>query len=180
MKGLREFEIPYVGLKVGIHKFEYDIDGTFFSHFEDSPISDCRVHVRLEFEKKETFFILRFFIDGTVNVECDRCLEPFDKSIFGDFTCYVKFAENPKAMQDDEVLYISRDQSVIDVSHLVYEYVNLCLPMQRIHPKKENGEDGCNPEVLKFLRKGNTTDKQEKTEEPDPRWEALKNIKSKN
>ena len=25
MKGLREFEIPYVGLRLGVHKFEFDI-----------------------------------------------------------------------------------------------------------------------------------------------------------
>lgn len=179
MKGLREFEIPYVGLKVGIHKFEYDIDGKFFKHFEESLIKECKAHVTLEFEKKETFFILRFFVDGTVNVECDRCLEPFDKSIFGDFTTYVKFSEDPNASSDDEVLYIPRDQSVIDVSQLVYEYINLCLPMQLVHPKKENGEEGCNPEVVKYL-KGDKKAKSEKNEEPDPRWAALKNIKSKN
>lgn len=180
MKGLREFEIPYVGLKVGIHKFEYDIDGKFFKHFEESPITECRVHVNLEFEKKETFFILRFYIDGTVNVECDRCLEPFDKSIFGDFTTYVKFAEDPNAITDDEVLYISRDQSHIDVSQLVYEYINLCLPMQIVHPKKENGEEGCNPEVMKFLLGKKKPEEKNSTGEPDPRWAALKNIKSKN
>ena len=178
MKGLRDFEIPYIGLKVGIHEFDYDIDGKFFKHFEESPIKDCKVHVRLEFEKKETFFILKFFIDGTVNVECDRCLEPFDKAIFGDFTTYVKFAEDPKKMGDeDEVLFISRDESVIDVSQLVYEYINLCLPMQIVHPKKENGEEGCNPEVLKFLKDSNHAGENKVDEGPDPRWAALKNIK---
>ena len=54
MKGLREFEVPYVGLKLGVHQFNYDIDSEFFKHFEDSPIQDCKVKVRVEFEKKET------------------------------------------------------------------------------------------------------------------------------
>lgn len=179
MKGLREFEVPYVGLKVGVHRFEYDIDGRFFKHFEEAPIKECRVHVNLEFEKKETFFILRFFVDGTVNVECDRCLEPFDKSIFGDFTTYVKFSEDPNATSDDEVLYIPRDQAVIDVSQLVYEYINLCLPMQMVHPKNEKGEEGCNPEVIKYLRGSKKSSEKEK-DETDPRWAALKNIKTKN
>lgn len=180
MKGLREFEIPYIGLKLGVHRFDYDIDGNFFKHFEDSLIKDCKVRVKLEFEKKETFFILKFYIDGTVKVDCDRCLEPFDKEIFGDYTCYVKFAENPDEMgEDDEVLYISRDSSIIDVSQLVYEYINLCLPMQLIHPKKPNGEEGCNPEVLKYLKQN-----KEKAEKPadgeiDPRWSALSKLKKK-
>lgn len=176
MKGLREFEIPYVGLKVGVHNFEYDIDGKFFQHFEESLISDCKVHVRLEFEKKETFFVLNFFIDGTVSTECDRCLVPFNKGIFGDYTCYIKFAEDPTRQGDDaEVIYISRDETIIDVSHLVYEYINLCLPMQRLGCEKPGLEPQCNKEVLKYI--ANEKETGLKPGETDPRWEALKNLK---
>lgn len=174
MKGLREFEIAYVGLKLGVHKFEFDIDAAFFNHFEESLISDCDVKVRLEFEKKETFFIANFFIDGTVKVECDRCLIPFDKNIFGDYTCYIKFAEDPKAIADEpDVMYISRDQTVIDLSQLVYEYVNLCLPIQKLGCNKPGEEPQCNKEVLKYL----TPDSKKETGEEDPRWAALKNLK---
>ena len=74
-----------MGLRVGVHQFEYQIDSGFFKHFEDSPISQCDVKVRLEFEKAETLFTLMFFIDGTVGTACDTCLEAFDKEIFGDF-----------------------------------------------------------------------------------------------
>ena len=175
MKGLREFEIPYVGLKVGVHKFEYDIDKKFFDHFEQSLVHDCKVKVKLEFEKKETFFIANFFIDGTVHVECDRCLVPFEKGIFGDYVCYIKFAEDPSKMQDEpDVLYIGREQSVIDVSQLVYEYVNLCLPIQRMGCEKPGEEPQCNKEVLKYLN----AESKKKSKEADPRWEALKNLKN--
>ncbi len=180
MKGLREFEIPYVGLKVGVHKFNYDIDAKFFKHFEDSPISDCKVSVKLEFEKKETFFALNFFIDGAVQTECDRCLVPFNKSIFGDFTCYIKFAEDPSKMNgDDEVIFISRDETVIDVSQLVYEYINLCLPIQKLGCEKPGEEPQCNKEVLKYIKglEKNAEAGKKENEEVDPRWAALKNIK---
>lgn len=175
MKGLREFEIPYLGLKVGVHNFQYEIDQKFFDHFEESLIHDCSVNVKLEFERKETFFILRFFIDGNVKVECDRCLVPFDKSIFGDFTSFVKFSEEADALQDeDEVMFIPREQTIIDVSQLVYEYINLCLPMQKLGCKNPGEEEICNKEVLKYLQSENPTD--EKGE--DPRWAALKNLKN--
>lgn len=176
MKGLREFEIPYIGLKIGTHRFEYDIDGKFFRHFEDSPIKECKVKVKVEFEKKETFFIIKFFVDGTVSVECDRCLVPFDKEIFGDYTLYVKFAEDPNALaHEDEVLFISRDEPIIDLAQPVYEYINLCLPMQVVHPKMPNGEEGCDPEVLKILNK---KPEAKPTDEIDPRWAVLKNLKN--
>jgi uncharacterized metal-binding protein YceD (DUF177 family) len=179
VKGLREFEIAYIGLKVGVHKFNYDLDGKFFRHFEESPIHDCKVHVRLEFEKKETFFILNFFIDGSVGAECDRCLIPFNKEIFGDFTCYIKFAEDPfKAGGDDEVIFIPREQTVIDVSQLIYEYIILCLPMQRLGCEKPGEEPQCNKEVLKHITNvAGEAGKKKSENEVDPRWAALKNLK---
>ncbi|MDB5282749.1 MAG: hypothetical protein JWO06_1824 [Bacteroidota bacterium] len=174
MKGLREFEIPYVGLKVGIHKFDYEIGGSFFKFFEDSLIQDCKAHVRLEFEKKETFFVLNFFVDGSVMTECDRCLIPFNKAIFGDFTCYIKFAEEPSNISDDdEVIFISRDETIIDVAHLIYEYINLCLPMQKLGCEKPGQEPQCNKEVLKYIAGQGEVKKSEE----DPRWAALKNLK---
>lgn len=177
MKGLREFEIPYIGLKVGVHKFNYEVDGSFFKHFEESPVHDCEVHVRLEFEKKETFFVLNFFIDGVVKTECDRCLVPFDKNIFGDFTCYMKFSEEASNIEDDaEIIFIPRDETVIDVAQLVYEYINLCLPMQRSGCEKPGEEPQCNKEVLKYIVNKDKPEAKSNDEE-DPRWAALKNLK---
>lgn len=178
MKGLREFEIAFVGLKVGVHKFNYEIDGRFFNHFKDSLIHDCKVRVRLEFDKKETFFTLVFFIDGAVKAECDRCLVPFDKEIFGDFTCYVKFSDKAHQLaNEDEVLFIGREETVLDVSQLIYEYINLCLPMQRSGCEKPGEEPQCNKEVLKYIAREEDHAPREEGE-IDPRWAALKKLKN--
>lgn len=175
MKGLRDFQIPFVGLKVGVHEFNFELGKKFFEHFPDSPVTECDVKVRLEFDKKETLFTLNFFIDGKVSVECDRCLAPYQKEIFGDFTCYVKFTENPDEIpENDEIVFIGRDESHIDVAQLIYEYVVLCLPIQKI-PCKEPGEDErCNQEVLKFFKQQEEANQKEPT--IDPRWEALKKL----
>ena len=175
VKNLREFQIPYVGLKVGVHQFEYQIDSGFFKHFEDSPISDCNVKVRLEFEKAETLFTLMFFIDGTVNAACDTCLEPFDKEIFGDFKCLVKYSDelSKGSNDDDEIIYIARDASHIDVAHLIYEYICLCLPMQLLGCKEPGTDPRCNQEVIKRLKK----DVKKENDEVDPRWELLNKLK---
>lgn len=175
MKGLRDFQIPFVGLKVGVHEFNYELGKKFFEHFPDSPVTICDVKVRLEFDKKETLFTLNFFIDGKVSVECDRCLAPYQKEIFGDFTCYVKFTENPDEIpENDEIAFIGRDESHIDVAQLIYEYVVLCLPIQKI-PCKEPGKDEiCNQEVLKFFKQQEEANQKEPT--IDPRWDALKKL----
>lgn len=176
VKNLKEFQIPYVGLRIGLHQFEYQIDGQFFKHFEESLISDCKVNVKVEFEKKETLFILNFFIDGTVGVACDTCLEPFDKEIFGDFQCLVKFSEELAKgnNDDDEIIYITRDAPFIDISHLIYEYIILCLPMQLLGCKEPGTDPRCNQEVIKRLKK---TGEHKEKEELDPRWSDLNKLK---
>ena len=35
MKQLNEFLIPFIGLKLGKHQFEYQINKTFFDDFDD-------------------------------------------------------------------------------------------------------------------------------------------------
>lgn len=176
MKNLREFSIPYVGLKLGVHKFEFDIDKNFFSHFEDSPISDCKAKVKLDFEKEETFFTLKFFIDGIVNVPCDRCLEAFDKEIFGDFQCLVKFSDELAEGENDndELIYIKREDSHIDVAQLIYEYLILCLPIQNFGCKDPGKDPRCNQTVLAHLANVGET---KESEEPDPRWLELTKLK---
>ena len=66
----REFVIPFVGLKIGNHIFEYDIDKAFFDGIDYSIIHDGNVHVKLELEKKETMMVGVFHVDGKVFTNC--------------------------------------------------------------------------------------------------------------
>ena len=176
MKNLRPYQIPYVGLKLGSHQFTFDINHEFFEHFQDSPITDCAVNVRLEFEKKETLFILNFYIDGVVNASCDRCLVPFAKEIFGDAQCIVKFSSDlaSEDNDNDEIIYISRDDSHIDVSTMIYDYIVLCLPMQLSGCKEVGQEPQCNKAILERLF---TREVPSGSNEGDPRWSLLKGLK---
>ena len=176
MKNLKEFQIPYVGLKIGVHQFEYQIDGQFFKHFEESIISDCNVNVKVEFEKEETLFTLKFFIDGAVRVGCDVCLEAFDKEIFGDFQCLVKFSDELAKgnNDDDEIIYILRDAPFIDISQLIYEYIVLSLPIQIVGCKEPGTDPRCNQEVIKRLKK---VEGPKEDGEVDPRWSDLSKLK---
>jgi hypothetical protein len=40
MKPLKAFDVQFVGLKLGAHIFEYDIEHTFFEHFEYDVFND--------------------------------------------------------------------------------------------------------------------------------------------
>jgi uncharacterized metal-binding protein YceD (DUF177 family) len=65
------------------------------------------------------------------------------------------------------VAFVSRHETVIDISGWIYEFVMLSVPLQRVHP-----EGQCNPEAMKLL---NQLGAAEDAPEHDI-WKGLKNI----
>ena len=80
--------------------------------------------------------------------------------------------ENPEELEGDEdpdVAYISKTESHLNVADWIYEFINLSIPMQRIHPDDANGKSGCNPKVLEMLEKMN----QQEGDKKNPIWKDL-------
>ena len=91
---LRDFKIPWVGLKNGEHLFHFEINESFFSYFDQTDYTRCDIQIDLKFQKSEHLFILKFEIDGWIELPCDRCLSPYQQSLFDDAEVWVKFATN--------------------------------------------------------------------------------------
>lgn len=158
-----------------MHHFEYEIGAPFFKLYEKSLISDANLFVKLNLDKKDSFFILNFQVDGIVNLPCDRCSEPFDYELMADFEIIVKFEEVENGVIDEaDVVYISRNDSSFNIADLIYDYILINIPMQVFHPNDADGNSTCNPEILEKLK---STPKEE--EEIDPRWASLNKLKTK-
>jgi len=156
MKHNREFEIAWQGLKPGSHTYVYDIDDRFMKEREiDGDFKDWNAQVTLHFDKKESFFLLRFDVDGTVTVPCDRCGDEFKLRLWDEFNLVVKLmGENAEAIEDeDDVIFVPRSETVIDISNWLYEFILLSVPLQHIHPDNADGTPGCNPQALNLLDK---------------------------
>ncbi len=154
MKAHRLYDIAFVGLKNGVHEFNYDIGDKFFADYSAPEFTDSRIKVRLVFNKESGFFLLKFEITGVVTVPCDRCGAPFPLNIWDDFDLVIKLVDNPEGTpegEDPDVNYISRTESHINVADWIYEFINLSVPMQHIHPSGPDGSGGCDPKVLKML-----------------------------
>ena len=155
MKQNREFEIAWQGLKPGVHTYEYELNDKFFEGREgERDFKDLDVQVTLKFDKKTSFFMCHFDIDGSVTVACDRCGEDFKMRLWDEFELIIKLTGTEDAEEIDEdadVVFVSRSETVLNISNWLYEFVMLSIPLQRVHPDKENGEPGCDPEVLKML-----------------------------
>ena len=105
MKDLKEFNIQFVGLKLGNHVFEYEIDNKFFKAFDFDEFHNSNVKVTLDFAKKNNMFELNFYAKGMVNLDCDISLEAFDQEIEGNFPLIVKFG--PEFNDDNDEIFNS-------------------------------------------------------------------------
>jgi uncharacterized protein len=173
-KEIRQYDIHFLGLKVGEHQFKYKIDENFFNLFPESIFKNGNCDVSLLFDKQHAHFVLDFKLKGSVDAECHRCTADLKYPIFNENKLYVKFEDErqPDNEETDEVMYISRTESTINVAQLIYEYINLSLPMVINCDFLEEQFKNCNQEVLKKLNEAS----QEAT---DDRWQQLKKISFK-
>jgi uncharacterized protein len=173
LKSLKTYAIPYTGLKLGKHDFDYQIDKAFFDEFEHSLVKDGKLTCQLELDKQERMIILNFKIEGVVKLSCDRCLDTFLSPLKVSEQQIFKFSDE-EMNPDDEIIILSKNDNEIDVSTLIYEYINVAVPLIKLC---EDGNKECNEEMIERLKSfsGNVdTDDKDST---DPRWDALKNIK---
>lgn len=177
MKALKQFSIPFTGLKLGKHHFDFEIDKSFFDAFEYSLVKNGALKVTLELDKQETMLILNFHILGTIQLNCDKCLAEFGQPIEIDERQIVKFAEDELESDDLEIIVLNRKESEIDVSEMIYEFINVSVPY--INNCEQAGTDQkCDPDMIATLEKlasGNEEEQEDNID--DPRWEALKKLK---
>ena len=143
------FIIPLNGLAVGKNEFFIRAGKDFFESFENDEILDADLQIRILVEKSGRYVGVDCDVEGTITVECDRCLDPLEMPVDEQVRLSVKFGEeeNAETGQDSEreVVFVKEDDAELDMSQIVYDYACLALPMQRM---PEDG--GCTPAVMKY------------------------------
>ena len=174
MNNLKAYLIPFIGLKIGKHQFDYQVDNTFFAHFDYDEFNDASVKVSIILEKKSTLLELEIKHKGTVNVPCDVSGEEFDLAIKGYLKLVVKFGD---AFNDEneELLIVPHGEFQINVAQYIYESIVLSVPLRRIHPGVKDGSLTDVIEKLEALAPKENKESEQKNE-IDPRWENLKKL----
>jgi uncharacterized protein len=177
MGWITKYDLEFKGLKEGFHKFEYEIEDEFFKHFEQGLVSKGSLTAKVILEKRSTFLKLNFYIKGWVELVCDRCLEKYQQYLIHEDEVYVKFGKDDN-LNDDKIMWVLFDEHCINLGQLIYEFIIISIPLKHIHQEDENGESGCNKDMIREIEKysyhGNGI------HEPDPRWAVLKNIRNNN
>ncbi len=168
------YNIPIQGLKVGVHHYHYTIDGAFFRHFEDSPVEDSAIDFTVTFDKRSDMFLVDFVLQGTMRTICDRCTASIDLPLSGQWELIVKYGDSDGVEENDEVVFIPREVSHLNLAKYLYEFTVLALPIRNTFDCQSLAEPPCNWEILKFL----------KTEEEEAKsnaiWDALRDLDKDN
>lgn len=175
MKKPHDFLIPFAGLKLGKHQFEYQIDQKFFDDFDYHEFENSKIKVNVVLEKKSTMLEVAFKHQGTVTVPCDVTGELFDLPVKGKFNLVIQFGAFFNN-ENDELLILPHGEHQVDLSQYVYEMIALSVPTKRVHPGVSDGT--LKNEALERLQalSVNLNQVQENKPETDPRWDKLKQL----
>ena len=175
MNNLKEYLIPFVGIKIVKNQFDYQIDNTFFKNFDYDEFNDVSVKVDIVLEKKSTMLELDFKHKGTVNVPCDVSGEEFDLPIKGKLKLLVKFGDTFND-ENEELLILPHGEFQVNVAQYIYESIILSVPLRRIHPGVKDGSLSDVIEKLESLSPKENKKEEQQNNDIDPRWENLKKL----
>lgn len=176
MKILNQYRIPFTGLKPGQHAFEFEIDKSFFDAFEYSIVKDGHLKVSVLLDKQETMMITNIHVDGTIVLTCDVCLNQFDSPCNIQERLIVKFDEQDDVSEStDEILVLKKSEHTLDLTHVIYEYINLSVPSYA-RCEEQGINATCDPAMIHKLE--NLSNQETDLNQVDPRWDILKNIKN--
>lgn len=169
----KEFFIPFSGLKLGKHEFEYEIDNTFFESFGYQEFNGAQIKVTAILNKMNNMMELELDSEGNVNVDCDVTGEAFDQSIASELKLVIKFGETYDD-ENDEILILPHGEYQFNIAQYVYEMLVLAVPQKRVHPGVLDGS--LQSDVLDKLEELQPKEKKESSENIDPRWDDLKKL----
>ncbi|MFT5078974.1 YceD family protein [Patiriisocius sp. Uisw_047] len=177
MRELKEFTIPFVGLKLGEHRFDFKIENKFFEHFEYDEFIDANLNLDVLLDKKTTLLEFNLSYNGKVKVNCDVTNEPFEQELSGDYHFVVKFGDEFNN-ENEDLLIIPHGSYEVNIQQYIYESIVLSLPSRRIHPGIEDGS--LKSDILDKLEelspRENIEYKSTSEDKTDPRWDSLKKL----
>ncbi len=173
----KEFFIPFVGLKPGEHKFEYQINNEFFESFGYDEFNAADIEAMATLNKTSTMMELDLEGYGTVNVNCDLTNEPFNQEIEANLHLVIKFGEAFND-EDDEILILPHGEHQFNIAQYLYEMLVLAVPQKRTHPGVLDGT--LKSEALQRLEELQPRETSKEEKSTDPRWDGLKKLLTDN
>lgn len=176
MREMKQFTIPFVGLKLGEHHLDLDINKEFFEYFGYDEFDKTAINLAVLLNKKSTLLEFTLSYEGSVRVQCDLTNELYDQPVKGTYHFIVNFGESFND-ENEDLLIIPHGSYEVNIQQYIYESIILSLPVKRVHPGVEDGTlDSEILDKLEELSPKAIEDKEDTTSETDPRWDTLKKL----
>ncbi len=147
---MKEYDVDLVSLTEGHHEENFHIDKKFFESMENEDILGADVDVELDIDKRHDSYNCRFHFEGTLEVPCDRCLEPVSQEVDTDYDVVVRYGEDYDD-SGDNVLVLPYSATRLNVAGIIYDTLLLTIPLRCVHPEGE-----CNATMAEVLREHNS------------------------
>jgi uncharacterized metal-binding protein YceD (DUF177 family) len=173
MSEFETYQIDFKGLQEKETNLEYDLNDSFFAALDGAQLEHGALHVSVSIRKAAGLFELLFHTEGDVTVSCDLCLDDMQQPISADNRLLVKLGEETNT-EDDELITVSEDSGVLDLSWFIYEFIMLAIPIKHVHAPGK-----CNHVMTEKLEELSAARSSDEAKEIDPRWSALAKLNIK-
>lgn len=177
-KILDQFKIEVLNFAEKKYEYDFNVEGEFFKAIEQDIVENGQLKVKAVLDRSTAMIKADFYIDGKVELTCDRTLKKFDHPIKAKHTILYKFSDRNEELTD-EVTLIKTDTNEMDFSVPIYEFIALNIPLKKIHPDFITEQDTASDDNI--LIYSTLNDENEPIDNNidilDPRWEALKKLK---
>jgi len=171
VEALKRYKIDIAELSIGEREYHFKFDSDFFSNFENSIAKKGSGGIKVVLNKTDTFIELSFHIFGKLELICDRSLDLFDLPLDFHREIIIKFGEEPeKNNEEDDIMFITWNTPSINIAQQLYEFLNMEIPMKKLHPRYQDKKD--NSDELVYTSEANAESS------IDPRWSKLSELKN--
>lgn len=174
MYSLEPLKIDLEGLKEGVTSFAYDLDDAYFEAVDAPEVRRGNVHADVSVSRSGGIYRIDIHTEGTVHVPCDRCLDDMEQAVCADNSLTARLGE--EYSEEDDLITVGRDDSQLDLSWFIYEFIALDIPIKHVHAPGK-----CNPAMIKALEEHSAARSTEGDGETpvDSRWSELEKLKNK-
>lgn len=139
------YPIDILSLSQGEQIISFVLDDEYFCSVEKCDILSGNVLVDAVVNNSRLKTTLTLSLSGSVNLVCDRCLEPCSYKIDSQDSYNIYLADEDD--EDINSLSVSRKTGKLDIGWVAYEQIVTGLPLVHCHQEGE-----CNPLMEDLLR----------------------------
>lgn len=128
-----------------------ELGDDFFPDGADWGVYGARLTLRLRVGCDSPRYPVEVTMEGSVTLECDRCLQRMDFPLGFSGVLVLQRAEVGEVQMEEDDWMIPQEAERVDIGPWIRESIYLSVPMRHYHGLRGTSEGDCNPSVLELI-----------------------------